>query len=164
MGYILDIDTIAKISSQLKRQGKRIVFTHGAFDLFHCGHLEFLTESKKQGDILIVGVESDENIKKYKGVIRPILSQRERVELVSNQVNVDFTFVNTDGFNLDYYVVLYQFLFPSLITYGRDFALAKQYDKCLKKIEHRKIFLKRDLYLSNSTTNIIKRIQDIPQN
>lgn len=164
MGYILDIDTIASISSQLKKQGKKIVFTHGAFDLFHCGHLEFLTESRKQGDILIVGVESDANIRKYKSVIRPILPQRERVELVSNHMNVDFAFVNEDGLDLEYYVVLYEFLFPSLITYGRDFSLSTHYDTRLKNIQHKRIVLKRDLYLSNSTTAIIKRIQGIPQN
>ena len=62
MGCFLSLDTIEDVSNQLRLNDKSVVFTHGAFDLFHIGHAEFLKRSKKLGDYLIVGVDCDERI------------------------------------------------------------------------------------------------------
>lgn len=67
----------------MKDAGQSIVLVGGCFDLLHFGHIKFLEEAKKQGDILFVALESDEKIKKLKGKDRPIHSQEQRAEMLS---------------------------------------------------------------------------------
>ena len=69
---ILSKETAAKLIEELKLQGKKVVFTNGCFDILHVGHLRYLNEAKKQGDILIVGVNSDSSVRQLKGEGRPI--------------------------------------------------------------------------------------------
>jgi D-beta-D-heptose 7-phosphate kinase/D-beta-D-heptose 1-phosphate adenosyltransferase len=73
MGYLLNESTIITIAHQLRTQNKKVIFTHGTYDLFHAGHSYFLTKSKKLGDVLIVGIESDKRVEKFKGKGRPII-------------------------------------------------------------------------------------------
>lgn len=70
-------------------RAKRTVFATGAFDLLHPGHTHFLTRAKAAGDILVVGVESDQKVREAKGEGRPILTQKDRVALVSALYSVD---------------------------------------------------------------------------
>ena len=70
----------AQIIEELKRQNKKVVFTNGCFDILHVGHLSYLNDAKKQGDILIVGVNSDMSVKRLKGESRPINSEVDRAE------------------------------------------------------------------------------------
>ena len=72
----------AEVVQQAKEAGKSIVTTNGVFDLFHFGHLLTLTEAKKQGDILIVGVNSDSSIKEYKSEHRPLNSEKDRLAII----------------------------------------------------------------------------------
>ncbi|MCR4263595.1 MAG: adenylyltransferase/cytidyltransferase family protein, partial [Candidatus Roizmanbacteria bacterium] len=65
------------------------VLVGGCFDLIHYGHITFLSEARKQGDYLIVALESDENVKKYKGPNRPIHKQAERAEMLRSLRMVD---------------------------------------------------------------------------
>lgn len=57
---ILSIDLAKQLAKELKAQGKKIVFTNGCFDILHCGHTTYLSESKKLGDVLILGLNSDD--------------------------------------------------------------------------------------------------------
>lgn len=86
---ILTIEEAARVSEQAKIKGKKIILTGGCFDILHLGHILFLKAAKKQGDILIILLESDENIKKIKGVNRPINSQKERAIILSAISYVD---------------------------------------------------------------------------
>ncbi len=81
---------IASISLRLKKEGKIVVTTNGSFDIFHSGHVFLLEEAKKQGDILIVGVNSDSSVRAYKGAGRPIIPEKERALLVAAIHCVDF--------------------------------------------------------------------------
>ena len=83
-------EEIEKISEELKKEGKLIVTVNGCFDLFHAGHLDLLEESSKVGDILIVGINSDNSIKKYKGWKRPIIPEQQRAEIISGIGFVDY--------------------------------------------------------------------------
>ena len=74
---------LRKITLDLKKKGKRIVMTHGAFDLFHRGHLDLIQKSSLKANFLIVGVESDENISNYKNILRPIIDEDSRVEIIN---------------------------------------------------------------------------------
>ncbi len=87
-------DLIIKCNN-LKKRGKIIVFTNGCFDILHKGHLHYLFESKKLGDYLIVGLNSDRSVKSLKGSERPINDQESRaknllsIEIVDNVVIFD---------------------------------------------------------------------------
>lgn len=89
-GKIVTIDEAAKISKKIKSDGKNIILAGGCFDILHPGHIKFLTESKKHADILFLLLESDENIKKFKGENRPINSQNNRSIVLSTLFSVDY--------------------------------------------------------------------------
>lgn len=72
-----------------KRNGNRVVFTNGTFDLLHPGHVKLLEAARALGDVLIVGLNSDESIRTLKGPGRPILPQAERAEILANFECVD---------------------------------------------------------------------------
>lgn len=72
--------------------GKKITFTNGCFYILHVGHLHVLSEAKKLGDVLVVGINSDDSVKTLKGTKRPINSLDERTKLLEALVPVDFVF------------------------------------------------------------------------
>lgn len=81
---------IREISKQLKQQGKKLVTLNGSFDLLHSGHLKILKEAKDQGDILIIGLNSDSSIKQYKSKDKPLIQQEFRADLLSSIQYVDY--------------------------------------------------------------------------
>ena len=84
---------LAPICEQLRSKGLTIGFTSGAFDLLHAGHVDYLEKAKSQCDQLIVGINSDASIQKYKGQDRPILSENFRLKTVAALESVDFVFL-----------------------------------------------------------------------
>jgi rfaE bifunctional protein nucleotidyltransferase chain/domain len=72
-----------------KRNGKRVVFTNGCFDLLHPGHIQILEAARALGDALIVGINSDESVRTLKGVGRPVIPQQERAEILASLESVD---------------------------------------------------------------------------
>ncbi len=83
-------DEISELVRELKQQNKRVVSLNGSFDLMHAGHLFMLFEAKKQGDILIVALNTDDSIKKYKSVQRPIIPLEYRMEMMAAISAVDY--------------------------------------------------------------------------
>ncbi len=81
---------IAPIARNLKNEGARIVFTNGCFDLLHLGHVRYLREAKKLGDVLIVGLNSDASVTALKGPDRPYISEMERAEILASLECVDY--------------------------------------------------------------------------
>ena len=77
-----------------REEGKRIVFGNGIFDILHVGHVRYLKAAKEEGDILIVGINGDEAVRKLKGESRPILTARERALLVGAIRYVDYVFIH----------------------------------------------------------------------
>jgi len=86
-------DQLASLSRSLKAEGKRVVTINGSFDLLHAGHLHILNEAKAQGDVLIVGLNSDASVKAYKGEKRPIVPQGERARMLLALRAVDFVHI-----------------------------------------------------------------------
>ena len=74
----------------LQRQGKKIVLTNGCFDLLHVGHVRYLTAARGLGDALIVAVNSDASVRRLKGITRPIVAQKERLEVLAALACVDY--------------------------------------------------------------------------
>jgi D-beta-D-heptose 7-phosphate kinase/D-beta-D-heptose 1-phosphate adenosyltransferase len=84
---------LAPLSQSLKAQGKRVVTINGSFDLLHAGHVHILEEAKAQGDVLIVGLNSDASVKAYKGESRPIVPEGERARMLLALRAVDFVHI-----------------------------------------------------------------------
>ena len=99
---ILDISQLSSIVKSLKQDGKRIVFTNGCFDIIHVGHVRYLNEARSLGDLLVVGLNSDESVRAIKGINRPIVPQEERAEVLSSLRYVDFVVVfnEPDPYNI----------------------------------------------------------------
>ena len=83
-------EELAKIIEGLKREGKKIVFTNGCFDLLHAGHVTYLEEAREFGDVLVVGVNSDSSVRRIKGSGRPIVSLEQRMAVLAALEAVDY--------------------------------------------------------------------------
>lgn len=87
---IIDRNIAAQFCKDLRQSGKKIVFTNGCFDIIHAGHVRYLTKAKSFGDVLIVGLNSDESVRMLKGATRPINSQNDRAEVLLGLKAVDY--------------------------------------------------------------------------
>jgi rfaE bifunctional protein nucleotidyltransferase chain/domain len=96
---IKDRNTIKAVVEKLKREGKRIGYTSGVFDILHVGHVTYLEKAKLECDVLIVGVNSDSSVRSNKGERRPIIGENERVVLLGALGCVDFVFVFSETNN-----------------------------------------------------------------
>lgn len=90
---LTDYKKIKSLVEHCKYLGMKIVLTQGSFDMIHVGHGRYLREAKKHGDLLIVGIDSDEKIKHRKGPERPVVPQDERVEMLTHLRYVDLVFL-----------------------------------------------------------------------
>jgi D-beta-D-heptose 7-phosphate kinase/D-beta-D-heptose 1-phosphate adenosyltransferase len=86
---ILSLDELIVRFGPGKRNGKRVVFTNGCFDLLHPGHIRSLETARSLGDVLIVGINSDEGVRMLKGGGRPVIPQQERAEILASLECVD---------------------------------------------------------------------------
>lgn len=83
MSIITDHDQLKRIVNDYRSRGRRIVFANGAFDILHVGHVRYLEGAAAEGDVLVVGVNSDESIRRYKSPDRPLQPLSERMEIVA---------------------------------------------------------------------------------
>ena len=148
-------DRLVPLLRQAQAQGKRIVFTNGCFDLMHIGHTRYLQAAKALGDMLVVGVNSDESVKSLnKALDRPIVSDTQRAEVVASLGCIDF-------------VVLFNEPDPqSLIAALQPDVLVKGGDWAVEQIVGREIVEARGGVVRTipsvpgvSTTSIIERIR-----
>lgn len=86
---------VARVAIERRRKAK-IVLANGCFDLFHVGHIRYLSGAKALGDILIVGINSDEQVRKLKGQARPFMPENERAEIISALKFVDYVTIFTE--------------------------------------------------------------------
>lgn len=114
---VLSRELAVKLVEELKSQGKKVVFTNGCFDILHVGHLRYMNEAKRQGDVLIVGVNSDASVRRLKGETRPINSENDRAEMLSGLEAVDFTVIFAD----DTPISLIEDIKPSIHVKGGDY-------------------------------------------
>jgi D-beta-D-heptose 7-phosphate kinase/D-beta-D-heptose 1-phosphate adenosyltransferase len=107
---------LKKIVTRLKKAGQRVVFTNGCFDLLHVGHLRYLRRAKAEGDILVIGLNSDESVRRLKGETRPLVAQEERAELLAALEMVDYVSI----FDEDTPLNLIRALEPDVLVKGGD--------------------------------------------
>lgn len=90
---IVPIDRLLSVVEKLKTEGKRIVSTNGCFDILHAGHVETFEWAKRQGDVLVVGINSDLSVRLNKGEKRPIVSERDRARLLAGLASIDYIYL-----------------------------------------------------------------------
>lgn len=108
--------SLNKFVELAKLENKKIVFTNGCFDILHKGHVTYLNEAKKCGDILIVGLNSDESVKRLKGPQRPINSELDRKFVLENLKAIDFVEI----FEEDTPLNLIKVVTPDVLVKGGD--------------------------------------------
>jgi rfaE bifunctional protein nucleotidyltransferase chain/domain len=116
---ILNIDTIQHLCNAWRLKNEKIVFTNGCFDLLHRGHIELLAEAASYGNKLIVGINSDQSVKRLKGIGRPIQDETARSLLLASQLFVDVVCV----FDTDTPLELIQAVSPDVLIKGGDYEI-----------------------------------------
>ncbi|HEV2349899.1 MAG TPA: adenylyltransferase/cytidyltransferase family protein [Terriglobia bacterium] len=94
---IIPRSQVSNLGDRLRGEGRRIVFANGCFDILHVGHVRYLQGAKNQGDVLVVGVNSDRTVRELKGPGRPLLEAGARAELVAALESVDFVVIFDDS-------------------------------------------------------------------
>ena len=112
---ILNWDTLDSTLVSINKE--KIVFTNGCFDILHPGHIHILDQAKSYGDILIVGLNSDESIKRLKGPKRPKVSQKDRLRILSSIKFVDYAIL----FEEDTPLKLIKKIKPNILVKGGDY-------------------------------------------
>jgi len=149
--HIKDFSQITKIVERLKTLNKKIVFTNGCFDILHRGHVSYLDKAKSYGDILIVGLNSDDSIKRLKGKNRPINIQEDRAYILAGLESVDFVVL----FNEDTPYNLIKLIEPDILVKGGDY-----YNKEIIGSDIAKEVRLVDFIDGKSTTQIINQINN----
>ena len=90
LGKLWGLDKLKTEIQKQKREDKVVVFANGCFDILHVGHIRYLREAKASGDLLIVGINSDDSTKILKGEGRPFVPEKERLQIISELVCVDY--------------------------------------------------------------------------
>jgi len=121
MSSSTSLTELKAIRLKLKAEGKKIVFTNGVFDLIHAGHVDYLSKAKQLGDVLIVGLNSDDSVIRIKGNKRPILKQEERAFVLTNLKPVDYVVF----FDEDTPEKLISEIIPDILVKGADWAVEK---------------------------------------
>ena len=111
MNFSKELQSFKEIS-----KNKTIVFTNGCFDILHRGHVTYLNEAKKLGDLLVVGLNSDASVKRLKGETRPVNSEQDRKFVLQNLKSVDFVEIFEDDTPLE----LIKAIMPNILVKGGD--------------------------------------------
>ncbi|KPL16937.1 MAG: hypothetical protein AMJ92_12315 [candidate division Zixibacteria bacterium SM23_81] len=119
MGELLTREELVTVRHEARRQGRKVVFTNGCFDLLHRGHVEYLIQAKKLGDILVVGLNSDRSVQKLKGHGRPLTPQEDRARVLTALEMVDYVCI----FEEETPARLIQAVVPDVLVKGSDYQL-----------------------------------------
>lgn len=118
---IKSLAAIKQISARLKKKGKRIVFTNGCFDILHYGHVKYLEDARRKGDILIVAINRDASVKRIKGNKRPIVKEMDRARIVAGLDSVDYVVL----FKEDTPLEIIRAIKPNILIKGADWNKGK---------------------------------------
>ena len=153
MGEVVVRTDFLKIRERLKREGKKVVFTNGVFDIVHRGHVEYLTKAKALGEVLLVGMNTDDSVRRLKGPQRPIVSQDDRAFVLAALRVVDYVCL----FDEDTPYNLIESVMPDVLVKGSDWAIDSIVGKDIVEAAGGKVQT-IDYVPNRSTTNIIQKI------
>ncbi|MBI2651242.1 D-glycero-beta-D-manno-heptose 1-phosphate adenylyltransferase [Candidatus Woesearchaeota archaeon] len=151
---ILTKEALKKTVENLKKQNKKIVTTNGVFDILHIGHIRYLQEAKKLGDVLIVAVNSDSSVKKIKGPKRPLNNENDRAEALASLECIDYATI----FSEDNPIKILEIIKPNIHAKGSDYNISQIIEKDAVEKNKGKIAL-IPLVKGHSTTQLINKIR-----
>jgi rfaE bifunctional protein nucleotidyltransferase chain/domain len=150
---IIDPLTLADRLISMRSAGKLVVFTNGCFDILHAGHVRYLSAAKNEGDLLVVGLNSDQSVRRIKGKRRPIVKQEHRLEILASLQVVDYVTLFDEPDPLK----LIQLLKPSILVKGEDWSEDKIVGADIVKANGGRV-VRVPLAGDASTSGIIERI------
>ncbi len=158
-GKIAAIEEIKKELSRPANRNKKVVFTNGCFDIIHAGHIAYLNEAGKLGDILIVGLNSDRSVKRLKGEGRPVVGEKDRAYILSNLKPVDYVII----FDEDTPYHLIKALKPDFLVKGGDYRGKDIAGRDLVEASGGRVVL-IDTVEGKSTTGLMEKIGKLKKN
>jgi D-beta-D-heptose 7-phosphate kinase / D-beta-D-heptose 1-phosphate adenosyltransferase len=153
-GSLAIMSTAAEMAATWRRMGERVVFTNGCFDLIHAGHIELLSFAAREGDRLIVGLNSDSSVRKLKGPTRPIQTEADRARIVGALRAVDLVVLFDDPTPLS----LIEAISPDVLVKGADYSEDQVVGGDLVKAQGGRIAL-FPLMEGRSSTKIVERMR-----
>lgn len=147
--------TAAKIiADEARKDSRRIVFTNGCFDIIHAGHVKYLAEAKKLGDVLFLGLNSDQSVRRLKGDSRPINSEADRASVLSALRSIDYVVV----FGEDTPENIIRTIRPDVLVKGGDYKIENIVGADFVKSEGGEV-VTIDFVDGKSTTRIIEKMK-----
>ena len=156
-GAVVSLSDAQRLVAERRRAGKRIVFTNGVFDLLHPGHLRYLKAARAEGDVLIVGVNSDRSVRANKGPARPVTPEAERAEIVAALGPVEAVVVFDDETPAD----IVRALQPDVLVKGADWPADQIVGRDTVEARGGRVVLV-PVETGYSTTAILERIKPNP--
>jgi len=117
LGTIFNRSDLVDAVEKWRAEEKVVVFTNGCFDIIHRGHVDYLAKAKSMGDILVLGLNSDQSVKKLKGTGRPFVSEKDRAFILSQLIPVDAVSVFGEETPLN----LIKLVMPDILVKGGDY-------------------------------------------
>lgn len=156
-GGLLDREELAAFGEDCRAAGLRVVFTNGCFDLLHAGHVRYLNEARSLGDVLVVGLNTDDSVRRLKGEGRPLTPERERAEILLALAAVDAVVLFAEETPLE----VIRALSPAVLVKGGDWdveaIVGREHVRC-RGGEVRSI----PLLEGRSTTAILRKLRGRP--
>lgn len=154
--YISSTEDLRNTINELRKKGKKIVFTNGCFDLIHKGHISLLEKARESGDVLIVGVNDDLSVRKVKGADRPVNTLEDRITVLAGLQSIDYLI----SFSEESPLQLIEIVHPDVFVKGADYTETSIPEMpLLKKLGCQVRIVTSAFHIS--TTEIIHRINDI---
>jgi rfaE bifunctional protein nucleotidyltransferase chain/domain len=153
MGKIVTWEALKREVERHRGKGEKIAFTNGCFDILHAGHVQYLAEARKVGDLLILGLNSDASVRTIKGEKRPLVPQEERALVVASLAAVDYVTLFDETTPL----TLIEYLRPDVLVKGGDWNEASVVGRdAVRSWGGRVVII--PLTEGVSTTNIVEKI------
>ncbi len=150
---VVSLDDLLKKVADHRKNGEKIVFTNGCFDILHVGHVRYLAAARNEGDILVVGLNSDRSTRKIKGEQRPIVQQDQRAEILASLCCVDYITI----FNEQNPLALIRSIKPDILVKGDDWPEKEIIGGDIVKADGGEV-VRVPVVPNISTTSILKRI------
>ncbi|HOF04550.1 MAG TPA: D-glycero-beta-D-manno-heptose 1-phosphate adenylyltransferase [Syntrophales bacterium] len=156
MGEIVTKEQLKERLRKLREEGKTIVFTNGCFDILHVGHVRYLREAGKLGDVLILGLNSDASVRSIKGEKRPLVPEDERADIMAALACVDYVVIFPEPTPQE----LIEYLQPDVLVKGNDWQEDAIAGAAFVKAAGGRV-VTIPLTVGRSTTNIVEKIRQL---
>lgn len=157
MGQVVTRDNLIRLVQQRKRNGERVVFTNGCFDLLHPGHIRLLEECRALGDVLVVAINTDASVRRNKGLNRPLIPEQERAELLAALAAVDYVTVFDEPTPREIIAAM----LPHILVKGNDWGPTEIVGREEVEADGGEV-ISIPLEPGYSTTRLIERIVQLP--